>query len=167
MVETSVRTYERDPGYESPTTRSIESSPRQFRSPYGRRAQNIPGEDRLFSFFLQKTPSVLLRELSSFLTDSVDLPSLLHETCDVLKNVTKAFGVTLYMVDSSTNEIYLTRKLERPKTRWRIQEGTIVAAFVANRKEYVMLDDVVRDERFPEGIARKGVHFYVGRAECD
>ncbi|CAH1373880.1 hypothetical protein MTP99_015245 [Tenebrio molitor] len=156
MVETSVRTYERDPGYESPTTRSIESSPRQFRSPYGRRAQNIPGEDRLFSFFLQKTPSVLLRELSSFLTDSVDLPSLLHETCDVLKNVTKAFGVTLYMVDSSTNEIYLTRKLERPKTRWRIQEGTIVAAFVANRKEYVMLDDVVRDERFPEGIARKG-----------
>lgn len=114
-------------------------------------------DDKLFSFYLQKTPSVLLRELSSFLTDSVDLPSLLHETCDVLKNVTKAFGVTLYMVDSNYNEIYLTRKAgERgSKYRWKIEQGTIVAAFVANKKEYVMVDDVLRDERFPEGIAQR------------
>ncbi|RZC35129.1 cAMP and cAMP-inhibited cGMP 3',5'-cyclic phosphodiesterase 10A [Asbolus verrucosus] len=116
-----------------------------------------PAEDKLFSFFLEKKPSVLLRELSSFLTDSVDLPSLLHETCDVLKNVTKASGVTLYMVDTTANEIYLARKgADRSKTRWKIEERTIIAAFVANKKEYVMSDDIFQDERFPEGIPRKG-----------
>lgn len=45
-----------------------------------------------FTFFLQKKPSVLLRNLSAFLSDTVDLPELMHESADVLKRTTKANG---------------------------------------------------------------------------
>lgn len=34
-------------------------------------------EGAQFSFYLRKKPSVLIRDLSSFMSDSVDLPSLL------------------------------------------------------------------------------------------
>lgn len=108
--------------------------------------------DRDYSFYLQKKPSTLLQELSAFLTDSVDLPSLLQETSEVLKNVTKASGVTLFMVDDDSNDIIITRRTLEMRKRWKIEEGTIVAAFVANKKEYVMVDDVNRDERFPGGV---------------
>lgn len=49
-------------------------------------------ESKQFRFYLQKKPSVLMRNLSAFLSDSVDLPSVLHETAEVLKVVTKAKG---------------------------------------------------------------------------
>ncbi|XP_044258941.1 cAMP and cAMP-inhibited cGMP 3',5'-cyclic phosphodiesterase 10A-like [Tribolium madens] len=112
-------------------------------------------ESKHFSFFLQRKPSVLIRDLSSFLSDSVDLPSLLHETADVLKSITKAAGVTLYMMDPATNEIYQSKKTsqrDRYKIRWKIQEGTTTAAYVAYKKNYVLIDDIIEDDRFPEGI---------------
>ncbi|RZB39878.1 cAMP and cAMP-inhibited cGMP 3',5'-cyclic phosphodiesterase 10A, partial [Asbolus verrucosus] len=117
-------------------------------------------EAKQFSIFLQRKPSVLTRDLSSFLSDSVDLPSLLHETADVLKNVTKAAAVTLYMMDSAANEIYVSRKIptdERHKIRWNIENGTTVATYVANKKEYVLVDDILQDDRFPDGIGYEGI----------
>lgn len=112
-------------------------------------------EGKHFSLFLQRKPNVLIRDLSSFLSDSVDLPSSLHETADVLKIITKAAGVTLYMMDPATNEIYKSRKTaqgDRHKIRWKIEEGTTTAAYVAYKKDYVMIDDIIQDDRFPEGI---------------
>lgn len=47
-------------------------------------------EDIQFRFYLEKKPSLLMRNLSAFLSDSVDLPSILHETAEVLKGVCKA-----------------------------------------------------------------------------
>lgn len=44
------------------------------------------------SLYIKKKPSVLLRKISQFLSDNVDLPSLLHETADVLRETTKAAG---------------------------------------------------------------------------
>lgn len=52
-------------------------------------------ESQKFSFYLQNKPSVLMQDLSSFLSDSVDLASVLQETADVLKVVTKANGKLL------------------------------------------------------------------------
>lgn len=49
-------------------------------------------ESKQFSYYLQKKPSVLMRNLSNFLSDSVDLPSVLNETSEVLKGVTRAQG---------------------------------------------------------------------------
>lgn len=116
-------------------------------------------EDEQFSFYLKKKPAVLLRDLSTFMSDSVDLPSLFHETSDVLKNVTKASWVTLYLVDGATNEIYISHPFgtrERHKVRWQIETPATIATYVAKHKEYVVVDDVLLDYRFPEGIGYDG-----------
>lgn len=109
-----------------------------------------------FSYYLQKKPSTLLRDLSMFLSDSADLPPVLYETADVLRSVTKALGVTLYLVDTALGEIYISRKNDDDdggtRKKWPVEEGTIVAAFVAYKKEYILVEDIVGDARFPEGI---------------
>jgi cAMP and cAMP-inhibited cGMP 3',5'-cyclic phosphodiesterase 10 len=116
-------------------------------------------EDEQFSFYLKKKPAVLIRDLSSFMSDSVDLPSLFHETSDVLKKVTKASWVTLYLVDRATNEIYQSQSFavkDRHRVKWKIEDGSIVAAYVANIKEYVLVEDVFMDGRFSEGVGYEG-----------
>nr|CAH7748344.1 unnamed protein product [Callosobruchus chinensis] len=112
-----------------------------------------------FNFYIQNKPSVLLHDLTSFLSDSVDLSLLLQETAEVLKATTKANGVTLYMVDSASDEIYQSQRNfpgERHKVNWKIQKGSIVAAYVAFKKEYLMVDDILGDERFPVGVGYQG-----------
>lgn len=112
-------------------------------------------ESQKFSFYLQNRPSVLMQDLSSFLSDSVDLASVLQETAEVLKVVTKANGVTLYIVDSASEEIYQVPKNvtdERHKVNWKIQKGSTVATYVAFKKEFVLVDDILCDERFPAGL---------------
>lgn len=54
-------------------------------------------EEPEFSFFLQRKPSVLQRNLSAFLSDTVDLPDLMHESADVLKRTTKANGRFIFI----------------------------------------------------------------------
>ncbi|XP_050308588.1 cAMP and cAMP-inhibited cGMP 3',5'-cyclic phosphodiesterase 10A-like isoform X1 [Anthonomus grandis grandis] len=112
-------------------------------------------ESQKFSFYLQNKPSVLMQDLSSFLSDSVDLASVLQETAEVLKVVTKAGGVTLYMVDTASEEIFQVPKNvtdERHKVNWKIQKGSTVAAYVAYKKEFILVDDILCDERFPAGL---------------
>lgn len=50
-------------------------------------------ENKLFNFYVQRKPSLCMRDLSAFLSDSVDLPSVYNETADVLKSVTRALGI--------------------------------------------------------------------------
>lgn len=58
----------------------------------GKKAPAVVKDDRgYFSYYLQRKPSVLMRNLSEFLTD-INLPALLHETAEVLKIVTNASG---------------------------------------------------------------------------
>lgn len=59
----------------------------------GRRAEVKQEKDnKYFTFYLQKKPSVLMRNLAEFLDDTVDLPMLLHESANALKCVTNAAG---------------------------------------------------------------------------
>lgn len=60
----------------------------------GRKSPAVVKDDRgYFSYYLQRKPSVLMRNLSQFLAD-VNLPALLHETAEVLKVVTNATSKT-------------------------------------------------------------------------
>lgn len=111
------------------------------------------------SFYLQKKPEALIRDLSSFMSDSVDLPQLLHETADVLQFVTKASSVNLYLVDHTTDELFLSSRIQtsdRYKVKWKIGPGATVAAHVAWSKDYVIIEDILDDDRFPEGIGYSG-----------
>lgn len=49
-------------------------------------------DNKLFNFYVQRKPSICMRDLSAFLSDSVDLPSVLNETAEVLKSATRALG---------------------------------------------------------------------------
>lgn len=68
--------------------------------------------------------------------------------------------MSLYIVESATGEIYQSQRyfdIPEPRVRWKVEEGTIVAAHVASKKELVMIDDILQDERFPMGIGQKGI----------
>ena len=63
------------------------------------------------------------------------------------------------MVDNSANEIYVSSlSVTTPKNRisWKIEEGKFVAAHVACRREYVVVEDILNDPRFPDGIPYTG-----------
>lgn len=68
-------------------------------------------------------------------------------------------GVTLYLVDEAAGEIYQFQKSntnDRHKVNWKIEEGKTVAAYVAFCKEFIMVDDILGDDRFLDGIGHKG-----------
>lgn len=44
----------------------------------------------------------------------------------------------------------------RHKVNWKIGDGRTVASFVAQNKEYVMVEDILGDERFPDGVGHQG-----------
>lgn len=63
------------------------------------------------------------------------------------------------MVDSASEEIYQVPKNvtdEAHKVNWKIQKGSTVAAYVAFKKEYILVDDILCDERFPAGLGYQG-----------
>lgn len=71
--------------------------------------------------------------------------------------------VSLYMVDSSSNELYISPRYVlngQHKVNWKIKAGTTVAAYVAHTKEYIMSEEVLGDPRFPYGIDYKGFCVY-------
>lgn len=66
------------------------------------------------------------------------------------------------MVDESLNEIYLVPKAiysDRHKVNWKIQPGSTIAAYVAYKKEYVLLEDIFNDDRFPNGLGYFPLHY--------
>lgn len=84
----------------------------------------------------------------------------MHETTDVLKETTNATGVILYLVDSDLGELVQSCRLQsgyRHRAAWQINSAKTVAAYVALHKEFVMVDDVCADLRFPDGAGWKGI----------
>ncbi|KAF5278629.1 hypothetical protein FQA39_LY00671 [Lamprigera yunnana] len=111
-------------------------------------------QSRQFRFYLQQKPSILVQNLSTLLSD-VDLCDIIKDNADVLKSVCKAKGVNLYTVDAIAGVIYHSIKNDYCRANWKIEPGHTVAAYVAYQKEYVMVDDVLGDLRFPEGVGYK------------
>lgn len=61
------------------------------------------------------------------------------------------------MVDDAANEIYYDTTLpSRHRVNWKISLNSTVAAHVAYTKEYVMIEDLLGDSRFPDGLGYKG-----------
>lgn len=57
-------------------------------------------------------------------------------------------------------EIYYSStrlKTSRHKISWKMNKNSTIAAYVACTKEYVLLEDIIEDNRFPDGIGYKGL----------
>lgn len=64
----------------------------------GRKATvKLEKDNKYFRFYLQKKPSAVMRNLTEFLDDTVDLPMLLHESSEALKCVTNAAGNSFFI----------------------------------------------------------------------
>lgn len=111
-------------------------------------------EESYFEFYAaQKKPSLLLQNLTQYFAGEVSLPTLLHETSEVVKTTTKASASRIYLIDDTKTEIYLSTEIDsRHKVNYKIEEGATVAAYVAHTKEYLMIEDIVDNPNFPDGI---------------
>lgn len=119
-------------------------------------------KEEYFEMYAQNKPTVLMQNLTEYFTGEVSLATLLEETASVLKATTKATAARLYMIDDSKTEIYLSTPIEsRHKINWKIEKGTTVAAHVAFTKEFVMVDDVILQSEFPDGIGYDGESFLI------
>lgn len=93
-----------------------------------------------------------------FLSDTVKIPNVINETVSILKLVTQSNGGHLYLVDSIKNEIYFCPKdeenMEKSTNRlsWKIGEAGIIPAYVAEKKEVALMNDLIHDENFPNGM---------------
>lgn len=60
--------------------------------------------------YMQVKPGEVLAKLDAFFTDSLELPTVLNETAEILKGATKSVGLSVYLVDEATNSIVLNSK---------------------------------------------------------
>ncbi|KAK6640796.1 hypothetical protein RUM44_012493 [Polyplax serrata] len=98
----------------------------------------------------------VIAKLQSFCKDSLEIPTVLNETAEILKDVTKSLGASSYFVDDSSEYLILNSKYMpsdgRHKVMYKIEPGQTVAAYVAYSQEFVIVDDILGDSRFPLGI---------------
>lgn len=72
----------------------------------------------------------------------------------ILRNL---LDVTVYMIDDAKDEIYpVTRSTKENRITYKIGDGTTVASYVAFHKEFVKINDLLEDVRFPEGLGSSG-----------
>lgn len=109
-----------------------------------------------FSYSSIQRPSDLIRDLSMFLSDTVEIPNVINETVSILKMVTHSNGGNLYLVDSIKNEIYFSPiggiKESTSRLAWKIGEPGIIPAYVAETKEVAIMNDLIHDINFPNGM---------------
>lgn len=60
--------------------------------------------------YMQIKPAEVLGKLDAFFMDSLELPTVLNETAEILKAATKSNGLSVYLVDEATSHILLNPK---------------------------------------------------------
>ncbi|KAK6636651.1 hypothetical protein RUM43_010313 [Polyplax serrata] len=116
--------------------------------------------DQHHELYLKSSPNELLARLQSSYTDPLKLRTLMNETGELLKSVTKSKCFNLYLTDVEKGEILMISEYvndnERFELRFPIEPGTYMAAYVAYSKEYVISSDILGDVRFSHGIPFAG-----------
>ncbi|XP_044757857.1 cAMP and cAMP-inhibited cGMP 3',5'-cyclic phosphodiesterase 10A-like [Coccinella septempunctata] len=140
-----------------PKTFSIKN----FIAPYNSKATNRLRASRqddkkdLVKRYSSEISSISLEGLTDYSCTNPDLHLLLLEAADILKNTTGSIGVCVYVVDEGSEEIYVLTKQQLiiipSHYRFQIEEGKTIAAHVAFNREYVLVEDIKEDPRFPMG----------------
>ena len=98
-----------------------------------------------------------LREMAALINSSLDPATIRQTAIEVAKNVLRAEGASLLLLDEATGELYFDSavgdKAEGLK-RIRLQPGTGIAGWVAERGESVIVNDAAHDSRFYRGADR-------------
>ncbi|XP_063047591.1 cAMP and cAMP-inhibited cGMP 3',5'-cyclic phosphodiesterase 10A isoform X2 [Engraulis encrasicolus] len=103
-------------------------------------------------------------ELNSYmeqrLDTGVDNKLLLYELCNIIKTATKADGFALYFLGECNNSLCVftpTGAKEDPPSfppSLPIALGTTISAHVAKTRKTLLVEDIMGDERFPQGTGQ-------------
>ncbi|XP_014911668.1 cAMP and cAMP-inhibited cGMP 3',5'-cyclic phosphodiesterase 10A isoform X2 [Poecilia latipinna] len=110
-------------------------------------------------------------ELNSFMEQRLDTGGdnklLLYELSNIIKTATKADSFALYFLGECNNSLclYTPRgaKDGRPSLvpSGPISYGTTIAAYVAKTRKTLLVEDIMGDERFPDGTGQdSGIHVH-------
>ncbi|XP_013124483.1 cAMP and cAMP-inhibited cGMP 3',5'-cyclic phosphodiesterase 10A isoform X3 [Oreochromis niloticus] len=110
-------------------------------------------------------------ELNSYIEQRLDTGGdnklLLYELCNIIKTATKADGFALYFLGECNNSLCLftpTAAKDGPPSlipSGPIAFGTTIAAHVAKTRKTLLVEDVMGDERFPDGTGQdSGIHVH-------
>ncbi|KAG7230118.1 hypothetical protein INR49_009838 [Caranx melampygus] len=110
-------------------------------------------------------------ELNSYMEQRLDTGGdnklLLYELCNIIKTATKADGFALYFLGECNNSLCLftpTGAKDGPPSlipSGPIAFGTTIAAHVAKTRKTLLVEDIMGDERFPDGTGQdSGIHVH-------
>ncbi|XP_074532352.1 cAMP and cAMP-inhibited cGMP 3',5'-cyclic phosphodiesterase 10A isoform X1 [Halichoeres trimaculatus] len=110
-------------------------------------------------------------ELNSYMEQRLDTGGdnklLLYELCNIIKTATKADGFALYFLGECNNSLCLftpTGAKDGPPSLipfGPIAFGTTIAAHVAKTRKTLLVEDIMGDERFPDGTGQdSGIHIH-------
>ncbi|XP_061645057.1 cAMP and cAMP-inhibited cGMP 3',5'-cyclic phosphodiesterase 10A isoform X1 [Phyllopteryx taeniolatus] len=103
-------------------------------------------------------------ELNSYMEQRLDTGGdnklLLYELCNIIKTATKADGFALYFLGECNNSLCLfTPKRSKDGSPSLVPSGpiafgTTIAAHVAKTRKTLLVEDIMGDERFPDGTGQ-------------
>ncbi|XP_042289659.1 cAMP and cAMP-inhibited cGMP 3',5'-cyclic phosphodiesterase 10A isoform X1 [Thunnus albacares] len=110
-------------------------------------------------------------ELNSYMEQRLDTGGdnklLLYELCNIIKTATKADGFALYFLGECNNSLCVftpTGAKDGPPSlipSGPIAFGTTIAAHVAKTRKTLLVEDIMGDERFPDGTGQdSGIHVH-------
>ncbi|XP_068597463.1 cAMP and cAMP-inhibited cGMP 3',5'-cyclic phosphodiesterase 10A [Brachionichthys hirsutus] len=107
-------------------------------------------------------------ELNSYMEQRLDTGGdnklLLYELCSIIKTATKADDFALYFFGECNKSLCLftpTGTKDGPPSPFPIAVGTTVAVHVAKTRKTLLVEDIVGDERFPDGTGQdSGIHVH-------
>ncbi|EDV27675.1 uncharacterized protein TRIADDRAFT_21752 [Trichoplax adhaerens] len=94
----------------------------------------------------------LLQEWMLEINNKPNQTLILSELINCLSSVIQVDGKLLYVIDTSTEYLIAIFIFCITSGRQAIGMGTTIPAYVATCKESIRLDDILIDERFPDGI---------------
>ncbi|KAA8583938.1 hypothetical protein FQN60_015146 [Etheostoma spectabile] len=110
-------------------------------------------------------------ELNNYMEQRLDTGGdnklLLYELCNIIKTATKADGFALYFLGECNNSLCMftpTGAKDGPPSlipSGPIAFGTTIAAHVAKTHKTLLVEDIIGDERFPDGTGQdSGIHVH-------
>ncbi|XP_064626928.1 probable 3',5'-cyclic phosphodiesterase pde-5 isoform X4 [Lineus longissimus] len=126
-----------------------------------------PNDDRRTSlskwkFCVHADKRKMLQELTRDIHQHPNKAQVLNELTTCVASVVNADGYNLYLIDENSQELYCfnpnTNNNKTSSFSQRVGRGTCIAAYVAETKETVRINEILGDERFPEGVAINGEH---------
>ncbi|XP_039640505.1 cAMP and cAMP-inhibited cGMP 3',5'-cyclic phosphodiesterase 10A isoform X1 [Perca fluviatilis] len=113
----------------------------------------------------------VVHELNSYMEQRLDTGGdnklLLYELCNIIKTATKADGFALYFLGECNNSLCMftpTGAKDGPPSlipSGPIAFGTTIAAHVAKTHKTLLVEDIMGDERFPDGTGQdSGIHVH-------